>query len=141
MAKKDLEKLIEDFVVPEMEYSPAYDKLAKKTAYGVTIDDVPEVVLPKSRAEMLEEAKERLSEVTSASPKRRRRTVEPRQERQTAPPKKNPVKEPAWVGGAEEIVPFAWRNPLIPDISKPNKLYRQAVKSESAGFLPVPHGK
>lgn len=151
---KDIEKLIESFVVPEMEYSPLNDKLVKNGGYGVTIDDVPEVVLPKTKAEMLEEAKERLSGKTAASSggKKRARAetaaaAEPTTVTLSRPDNKPPVREkrvklaasPSWVGGADELVPFAWRMPLVADIKNPNKLYRRAVMSPVGSFLPGFH--
>lgn len=56
---KDIEKIIDSTVMPEMEYV----KTKRRT---ITIDEVPEVVLPKTKAEMYEEAKERLDQKTSA---------------------------------------------------------------------------
>ena len=38
---------------------------------------------------------------------------------------------------AEELVPFAWRNPLVADIKKPNKYYRQAVREARSAMLPA----
>ena len=56
---KDIEQIIDDFVVPEMEYEPKYDKkrAKKKGVVTVTIDDIPEVVLPKTHAEVVSEAR------------------------------------------------------------------------------------
>ena len=62
--EEDIEKLIESFVVPEMEYVKT-----KRGADDKTVD-VPEVVLPKTRAEVYEEAKGRLGQKTSAVSRR-----------------------------------------------------------------------
>ena len=47
--EKDIEKLLDNMVVPEMEYV--------KTKNAVAVPEVPEVVLPKTKAEMYREAK------------------------------------------------------------------------------------
>ena len=47
---KDIDKIIDDFVVPEMEY------VKTKHSDAQTVK-VPEVVLPKTKAEMYKEAK------------------------------------------------------------------------------------
>lgn len=58
---KDIEKIIEDVEVPEMEYTKP-----KKKSISY---EVPEVVLPKTKAEMYEEAKGRLTQKTTAASK------------------------------------------------------------------------
>ncbi len=58
---KDIEKLIENVEVPEMEYTKPK---RKSISY-----EVPEVVLPKTKAEMYEEAKGRLTQKTTAASK------------------------------------------------------------------------
>ena len=172
---KDIEKLIEEFVIPEMEYSPSYEKKSKgkkEKVKTVTIDEIPEVVLPKTKAEVYEEAKGRLKQKTSAVSRRVKkgegqaevaatktvtktfaktvtrtvtlekpvRTVTLERFTRTFAPKPaaSPVAEPVWVGGADELVPFAWRMPLIPDIARPSKYYRQAVREAREQLLPVP---
>ena len=71
---KTIDQILDDLVVPEMEYEPKYDvgKTKSKTQQrvAVTIDEIPEVVLPKTKAEMYREAKGRLKEKTSAASKR-----------------------------------------------------------------------
>ncbi|MDE6294336.1 MAG: hypothetical protein K2L88_06935 [Clostridiales bacterium] len=180
---KDIEKLIEEFVIPEMEYSPSYEKKSKSKkgkVKTVTIDEIPEVVLPKTKAEVYEEAKGRLKQKTSAVSRRVKkgdseaqpevaattftktvtrtvtlekpvRTVTLEKPVRTvtldklrmpvASPAASPVAEPTWVGGADELVPFAWRMPLIPDIARPSKYYRQAVREARELLLPVPQNK
>lgn len=170
---KDIERIIDDFVVPEMEYSAKYDKLKTKGPVGVTIDDIPEVVLPKTKAEVYNEAKGRLNQKTSAVSGRalRKQALQKPEVAAIASPVESqatvqigsiiaehsiadttifrvktqmftrPVDDPIWVGSAQELVPFAWRNPLIPDISRPSKFYRLAVKGGGGQFLPVPHDK
>lgn len=59
---KDLEKLIESVDIPEMEYTSPHKR--KSISY-----EVPEVVLPKTKAEMYEEAKGRLTQKTTAASK------------------------------------------------------------------------
>ncbi len=56
---KDIDKIIDDFVVPEMEY------VKTKHSDAQTVK-VPEVVLPKTKAEMYKEAKGRLRQKTAA---------------------------------------------------------------------------
>ena len=147
---KDIEKLIEEFVIPEMEYSPSYEKKTRKKGLRtVTIDDIPEVVLQKTKAEVYEEAKGRLKQKTSAVSRRTKK----REDTETAATKAQevnhtthefpttfamPVASPEWVGSEEELVPFAWRNPLLPDINKPSKYYRQVVRGGGETLLPVP---
>ena len=150
---KDIEKLIEEFVIPEMEYSPEYEKKSKKKGLRtVTIDDIPEVVLQKTKLEVYEEAKGRLKQKTSAVSRRTKK----REDSEVAATKSEalnhttlesfapvavPTATPEWVGGEEELIPFAWRMPLIPDINKPSKYYRQVVRSAVETLLPVPHEK
>lgn len=170
---KDIEKLIEEFVIPEMEYSPSYEKKSKSKkdkVKTVTIDEIPEVVLPKTKSELYEEAKGRLKQKTSAVSRRVKkgegqlevaatktftktvtRTVTLEKPVRTvtldklrmpaAKPAASPVAEPVWVGGADELVPFAWRMPLIPDIARPSKYYKQAVREARELLLPVPQNK
>lgn len=155
---KDIEQIIDDFVVPEMEYEPKYDKKRSKKREPVTvsIDAVPEVVLPKTKAEVYEEAKGRLKQKsaavsgrtrtgartsTAAAPERETAaTASPRRRRTVTkePQSGTLVAEPIWVGTAEELIPFAWRNPLLADIKKPNKLYRSAIKNAREQRLPAP---
>lgn len=155
---KDIEKLIEEFVIPEMEYSPSYEKKAKGKGKSkdkiktVTIDEIPEVVLPKTKAERYEEAKGRLKQKTSAV-SRRAKKIEDQEvvATKTVTPQKQsvfmsesgiaPVADPVWVGGEDELVPYAWRLPLIADIARPNKYYRQAVREARELLLPVPQNK
>ncbi len=147
---KDIEQIIDDFVVPEMEYEPKYDKKRskKKDTVTVTIDEIPEVVLPKTKAEVYLEAKVRLNEKSSAvsrTSSRRRTKDETAATSDTLPRTKTKtrtktklVSEPIWVGSAEELVPFAWRNPLLADVKKPSKYYRAVVKSAHSDMLPAP---
>lgn len=173
---KDIEKLIEEFVIPEMEYSPSYEKKSKSKKgkiKTVTIDEIPEVVLPKTKAEVYEEAKGRLKQETSAVSRRVKKgdseaqpevaatktfaktvtrtvtlektvstvTLDKQTRTYAATPAAAPVADPVWVGGADELVPFAWRMPLIPDIARPSKYYRQAVREARELLLPVPQNK
>lgn len=158
---KDIEKLIEEFVIPEMEYSPSYEKKSKSkkdAVKTVTIDEIPEVVLPKTKAEVYEEAKGRLNQKTSAVSRRIKKgegqlevaatktltktvTLEKQTRIRAAKPSMSPVADPVWVGGADELVPFAWRMPLIPDIARPSKYYKQAVREARELLLPVPQNK
>lgn len=149
---KDIEKLIEEFVIPEMEYSPSYGKKSKKKGQlrTVTIDDIPEVVLQKTKAEVYEEAKGRLKQKTSAVSRRTKKREEAEVAAtksevvnhvapEPAAPAVMPVSAPEWVGREEELIPFAWRMPLIPNINKPSKFYRQVVRSAGETLLPVPN--
>lgn len=175
---KDIEKLIEEFVIPEMEYSPSYEKKTKgkgkkdkNEIKTVTIDEIPEVVLPKTKAERYEEAKGRLNQKTSAVSRRAKKTdgqnetaatvtlnpisktitrtvtktvtrtespIEKTIKRKPSVTSAKPVDEPTWVGGEDELVPFAWRMPLLPDIARPCKYYKQAVREAKELLLPVP---
>lgn len=180
--EEDIEKLIESFVVPEMEYVKT-----KRGADDKTVD-VPEVVLPKTRAEVYEEAKGRLGQKTSAVSRRGAaksertktrgrsdggaalKTKTPRKSRERAdvpevvlpgvaatvtpnacdePRTRERVNAlrrasdaPKWVGDSNELVPFAWRNPLV-DVAKPSRLYKLTMREarERALLLPVPHSK
>lgn len=180
--EEDIEKLINSFVVPEMEYVKTKRGADDKSA------DVPEVVLPKTRAEVYEEAKGRLGQKTSAVSKRgaakpdRTKTrgksdggaaVKPKPSRRTrgrtdvpevalpdvaatvtpSAPAETPARErisglrrivdaPKWVGDADELVPFAWRQPLV-EVAKPSRLYKLTMREarERALLLPVPHSK
>ena len=150
---KDLEKLIEEFVIPEMEYSPSYEKKSRKKGLRtVTIDDIPEVVLQKTKAEVYKEAKGRLKQKSSAVSRRTKK----REEEEVAATKPDvlnhsthdfstplamPIVTPEWVGSEEELIPFAWRMPLISNINKPSKYYRQAVRPAGETLLPVPQDK
>lgn len=152
---KDLEKLIEELIIPEMEYSPSYEKKSRKKGKGlrtVTIDDIPEVVLQKTKAEVYEEAKGRLKQKTSAVSRRTKKredaeiaAVKTEAINHVAPepaaPVVMPVSSPVWVGGEDELIPFAWRMPLISNINKPSKYYRQAVRSAGEPLLPVPNDR
>ena len=155
----DIEKLIEQFVVPEMEVAPDSGRGKKrKTKSGqtqtVTIDEIPEVVLPKTKAQVYEEAKGRLTQKTSAVSRRAKKTApqpevaatvtitkERSSELHTVEPTVPQADNPTWVGGEEELVPFAWRHPLIADIKRPSKYYRQVVREAREMLLPVPHSK
>lgn len=153
---KDIEKIIEDSYVPEMEYV--------KTKHFDAPSEVPEVVLPKTKAEMYEEAKDRLEQKTSAVSKAYTRdtskSVEKKQiKEKTSEPKRRTTKtlsktselpnglhrivdDPKWVGHDDELIPFAWRKPLV-DIARPSKFYKQTMRDEKARalLLPVPREK
>ena len=163
---KDIEKIIEESIIPEMEYVRTSKR---KTGYV----EVPEVVLPKTKTEEYLEAKDRLEQATSAVSK----TYTPRKKKPTKPTKrtisktksenvktvdlesaaaavvgaasnaeheqigkmrerltekKKIVTEPKWVGNADDLIPFGWRNPLVPTISHQSKFYKAAVKAEKA---------
>ena len=175
----DLEKIIDSLVVPEMEYVKT-KRGAEKTV------DVPEVVLPKTRAEEYQEAKGRLGQKTAATPRTtdkprapRERTITRERRRaiktaervvpevvlpevaaamaeavadvpQTAEEKKQRTIErisglrrkidaPKWVGDGNDIVPFAWRFPLV-EVAKPSRLYKMTMREarERAMLLPAP---
>ncbi len=163
---KNIEKLIEETVVPDMECAPNDTASRKKRGSTVTVDEIPEVVLPKTKTEVYLEAKGRLKQKTkavsgsSAAKTGKRKTrktaeleiaavsettdrVESEQIKLRRQILKNPDVEPIWVGSPEEIVPYAWRFPLMPDISRPSKLYRQTVDvfSNRRWLLPVPTNK
>ncbi|MCH5161191.1 MAG: hypothetical protein J1G04_04085 [Clostridiales bacterium] len=162
---KDIERIIEELVVPEMEY------VKSRTLKSISIEEeVPEVVLPKTKAEVYKEAKGRLKQKTAAvskayeknkaknkgkksAPKVKTveletaaaavagtRSIEEREHTARIKSRLNTVKkivdEPKWVGGSDELVPFAWRMPLV-EIERPTKVYRAVVKAskESTTFL------
>lgn len=161
---KDIDKIIDDFVVPEMEY------VKTKHSDAQTVK-VPEVVLPKTKAEMYKEAKGRLRQKTAAvsksyKPPEKDKPQNKRRSRKIADDeiaaaisqpataaertvqlsksverkgRTHIVEEPRWVGGADELIPFAWRHPLV-DVSRPSKLYRAAMREakDRALMLPVP---
>ncbi len=136
----------------------------------MTIDEIPEVVLPKTKAEVYEEAKGRLNQKTAAVSRRAKKTdvrdetaatvtLNPitktitrtvtktitrtgsqieKTSKRTAVTDAQPIDEPVWVGGEDELVPFAWRMPLLPDIERPCKYYKQAVREAKELLLPVP---
>ncbi len=170
---KDIERIIDELTVPEMEY------VKPRTHRSISIEEeieVPEIVLPKTKAEMYEEAKGRLEQKTAAVSKayeadrkkkngkkaeRKVKTVELEtaaaavagtrsiEEKENIERIKarltslrKIVEEPKWVGSAEELVPFVWRMPLLPNIDKPTKVYRAAVKAtnDRTNFLPAPRG-
>ena len=174
----DIEKLIEEFVIPEMEYSPSYEKKGRSKGKGkgkikakaqpdhtVTIDEIPEVVLPKTKAEVYEEAKGRLKQKTSAVSRRTKKGDSAAEVAAAAPSESRKptvqkpvlktvtiesaarsaeptlVANPVWVGSETELVPFAWRMPLIPDIAKQSKYYKQAVREAKELLLPVPNDR
>lgn len=154
----DIEKLIEQFVVPEMEVAPEDHGKKRKAKTSqtktVTIAEIPEVVLPKTKAQVYEEAKGRLTQKTSAVSRRAKKTApqpevaatqtitkDRSEDIHTVEPAVLQADDPAWVGGEEELVPFAWRHPLIADIKRPTKYYRQVVREARELLLPVPHSK
>lgn len=177
----DIEKLIENVDIPEMEYA-SHNK-HKSISY-----EVPEIVLPKTKAEVYEEAKDRLTRetipVSAVYPRKRRGSSDKKQQKKSgAKPSKSsaapaevktvelesaasvafgsasiatraiekrnvdalkvliehkkPLETPKWVGSIEDLVPFAWRYPLI-DVPKPSKYYKAAVRAATAPALPVP---
>ncbi len=169
---KTLEQIIDESVVPDMECAPKGMDGPGRRASTVTVDQIPEVVLPKTKAEVYREAKGRLTQKTKAVSKRetdKRKTSTARGDKrakvktveleiaavtetvgQAESEKikyrknslKNPDVEPVWVGSPDEIVPFAWRFPLLPDLKRPSKFYRQAVvKADKSLFLPAPRDK
>lgn len=175
--EKDIEKIIEESVIPEMEYVRTS---RHKTGYV----EVPEIVLPKTKAEEYLEAKDRLEQrtlpVSSAYKQGKKKPSKANINRSIAKNKsekvktieldsaaaaavgaasnaerehldkmrehlntiKKTVEEPKWVGSADEIIPFGWKNPLIPDIARPSKFYKAAIKAEKirADMLPTPRG-
>ncbi|MBD5131985.1 MAG: hypothetical protein HDT28_05270 [Clostridiales bacterium] len=158
---KDIDKLLDDIYVPDMEYDSKYDvtrtkvKSKKKTtqAQTTTLAEVPEVELPKTKAEVYAEAKGRLTQETSAaskssSDKRRKRTKVKTVELEIAAitrdidgtendQPRSLVASPVWVGTQKELIPFAWRMPLNPDIDRPSKVYKQAVREARELMLPT----
>ncbi len=167
---KDIEKIIENSYVPDMEFVKP-----RRTTEPI---EVPEIVLPKTKSEMYEEAKDRLEQKTRAvskafEPGKRKKSGQNRQPKKKTEVKtveldsaaaavvgaksneerdnltklktrlnnlKKIVEEPKWVGSADELVPFAWRHPLIAEIEHPTKFYRAAVRSDKnrSEFLPAP---
>ena len=169
---KTLEQIIDESVVPDMECAPKGMGGAGRRASTVTVDQIPEVVLPKTKAEVYREAKGRLTQKPKAVSKRDgdKRKTPARGEGKRAKVKtveleiaavtetagqaeseqikyrknslKNPDVEPVWVGAPEETVPFAWRFPLVSDLKRPSKFYRQSVVRADRGLmLPVPRDK
>lgn len=173
---KSIEKILEDIEVPEMEYT-------SQKKHKTVSNEVPEVVLPKTKAEEYEEAKGRLTQKTTAASKaysadkhtsrsgqkqvrqKSVKTVElesaaaaavgSQSNAQKSAEKKNVeelkkrlnslrkvVEEPKWVGGADDLIPFAWAHPLI-EVPRPSKYYRQTMRADKnrALLLPVPHEK
>lgn len=177
----DIEKLIETIDIPEMEYD-ATPKKHKSISY-----EVPEVVLPKTKAQEYEEAMDRLTQKTTPVSKtyehrsHERRThengtYERRTRTDTRPARvktveldsaasaaigaasnatrsqerknvaalkkeiehKKLVDAPKWVGSEIDLIPFAWRHPLV-EVKKPSKYYKAVIRSEKSGdMLPVP---
>ncbi len=155
---RDIEKLIETIDIPEMEYV----KRGRGKAVTITREEqVPEIVLPKTKAEEYEEARERLNRKTTAAskaydPSKRKKNAQSKPKAKEPSVKtveldsaasaaigsasnvkklkkrmdnlRNIVEEPKWVGAPDEIIPFAWRNPLI-TVPRPSKLYRAVTKS------------
>ncbi len=163
---KDIEKIIDTVDIPKMEYTKTSPR--RKTVSA----EVPEVVLPKTKAEMYEEAKGRLTQKTTPvsrtydpnkrkTPRKRSvKTVELEsaaaavvgaasiaensEEKKDAEFIKKKLGElrkivdaPKWVGSADELIPFAWRHPLV-DVPRPTKIYRAVVKDSREALLPVP---
>ena len=161
---KDIEKIIEESVIPEMEYVRT---TKRKTGYV----EVPEVVLPKTKTEEYLEAKDRLGRETSPvsktytpgkkkSAKEINRTISKAKSenvktvdlesgaaavvgaasnaerdslgkmRKKLSSTKKIVEDPEWVGSADDLIPFGWRNPLMTDISHQSKFYKAAIKAE-----------
>ncbi len=163
---KSIEKIIEDSVVPDMEY------VKTKHKAQTVEEEVPEVVLPKTKAEMYEEAKGRLEQKTSAVSKAYRpgkknernkrvrvktveldsaaaavegaKSIEEREDTEKIKTRlhlRKPVDDPKWVGSADELIPFAWRAPLV-EVSRPTKYYKTAVIHADRGkLLPAPRSK
>lgn len=164
---KTIEQIIDDMEVPEMEYDAKYEKAKTKSkskqGVSVTLDQIPEVVLPKTKTEVYNEAKVRLTQKTSAT----KHTGE-YSGRTVQKPKKvktveleiaavsaesagsvgngiklrrrmiiQPVQSPRWVGDADELIPFAWRHPLIDGINGQTKFYRKAVREAKELMLPA----
>lgn len=172
---KDLEKLIEETIVPDMECAPNAAPSKKRRSVGyITSTEIPEVVLPKTRTEEYLAAKNRLTQKTKAVSKRvgntdASSTTKPQQKRRKVKTVdleiaavtetteqaeseqikyrknnlKNPDVEPVWVGSPDDMVPFAWRFPLMPDMQRPSKMYRQTVdvNNNRRWLLPVPTRK
>ncbi|MCH5162514.1 MAG: hypothetical protein J1G38_03375 [Clostridiales bacterium] len=171
----DIEKIIETIDIPEMEYDATQPK-HKSISY-----EVPEVVLPKTKAQEYEEAKDRLtSKTVPVSKTYERRTHDGRThetgehgrktrtdarparvktveldsaasaaigaasnatrslERKSVAALKKEIEHnklvdsPKWVGSEIELIPFAWRHPLV-EVKKPSKYYKAVVRSEKSG--------
>ena len=172
---KDIERIIDELIVPEMEYVKSRTHKYRSISIEEEVE-VPEIVLPKTKSEMYEEAKGRLEQKTAAvskayeksrekktNKKRERkvktveletaaaavagtRSIEEKDNIERIKARLNSlrkiVEEPKWVGSAEELVPFAWRMPLLSNIERPTKVYRAAVRANSdrTSFLPAPRG-
>ncbi|MDE7464063.1 MAG: hypothetical protein K2M48_03445, partial [Clostridiales bacterium] len=87
---KDLEKLIADVDIPEMKYSS--QSKHKSISY-----EVPEIVLPKTKSQMYEEAKERLTQKTTAASKEHITEKRKSEKRATEKRKSDKPKKPAAV--------------------------------------------
>lgn len=158
MPRRTIDQIIDDADIPEMAYEP--DVVTKtKSPRSVTMDEVPEVVLPKTKAEVYEEARSRLGTKTTAASVKRARTQKTRPVKtveleiaataQTIERVESdrikarrqrlllPVDEPIWVGSAAELIPFSWRKPLLADIKKPSKFYKQSVRESREIYLPA----
>lgn len=162
---KDIEKIIEESVIPEMEY-------VRTVGRSKGIFEVPEVVLPKTKTEEYLEAKDRLEQKTSPvsktytpgkkkSAKAVSRTISKAKsesvitvdlesaaaivvgaasiaERDNLDKMRDRdsirriLDDPKWVGEEDELIPFCWRNPLVPDIARQSKVYKAVIKSEKA---------
>lgn len=145
----ELEKLIVQTEVPEMEVAP--DRKPKKKGakrQSVTLDELPEVILPKTKAEVYREAKGRLTQKSRAASKTNRTKSPEREAAATrlARPEDElyepcaPSAQPTWVGSEAELIPFAWRMPLV-DLPKPSKFYSKIVRIERDLLLPVPNDR
>lgn len=164
---KTIEQIINDMEVPEMEYDAKYEKANTKSkskqGVSVTLDQIPEVVLPKTKTEVYNEAKVRLTQKTSATKhtgEHTGRTVQKPQKVKTVELEiaavsegsagadgagiklrrrmlVQPVQSPRWVGNADELIPYAWRHPLIDGINGQTKLYRKVVREARERMLPA----
>lgn len=164
---KTIEQILDDLEVPEMEYDAKYEKAKTKSkvkqGVSVTLDQIPEVVLPKTKTEVYNEAKVRLTQKTSATKRTGEhsgRTVQKSGKVKTVELEIaavsqdsaqsggngiklrrrmliQPVQSPRWVGDADELIPFAWRHPLIDGISGQTKLYRKVVREAKELMLPA----
>lgn len=148
---EDIDNILKNTVVPEMECEKK--PRTRKTPVTRADDDVPEVVLPKTKAEVYREAKERLTKKTAAvsrdkkQPRTKSKTVEleiaaaaeaPQERIKMRAERLRKPAAPVWVGAEEELVPFAWRNPLEPNITRPSKLYKRVAASGRDPMLPAP---
>lgn len=84
---RDIEKLIDTVAVPEMEY---VKKGRSKTVTITREEQVPEIVLPKTKAEEYKEARERLNRKTTAASK----AYDPTKRKKSGQPKPK-TKEPS----------------------------------------------